>query len=481
MRAKIAAALALLVVLLTPTLPAEAGERGRPRALAPRRDLRRALQRQGQEGPLLCVVGSAAKNSPARLDDKLHRLGAALAANGFVAAVNASLTEGEQRSIARPVLKGVKAGQGATVGYSNWRTMEQHRLDGLERDVDLLQLTRRPRCRRGLERPNTAGRAVEMIERADGVVIAGGGAEALLQFSVAYQLGLPVGVLQGSGGITERIPRLLKAFAAGGKKSEAPIVIHRDPRVLASKLARQMRQRGAAGPLSEGGDAWLDDGQIDAILGDARGRLKMVGPGENPLDFLPAPEPGQRRIVVGVYGGADPLTAKVAKVKNDAVGKAIASLEGWQGVGLTGACPGNPNDVAEAILDHGGLAVGISAYRTARRHVRAGRAMKLSVLQFTHGPTEPNLMPREIDNITFSDVALISGGRNGTLGEVALALLEGRPVGVLEGTGGITTEIRGVLDALAAAGEDYRAKVFFDGNAPTLVRQLVRAHEQDQR
>ena len=54
-------------------------------------------------------------------------------------------------------------------------------------------------------------------------------------------------------------------------------------------------------------------------------------------------------------------------------------------------------------------------------------------------------MGREVVNIRSSDVIIIIGGRSGTLGEFSIAYDEGKLIGVLIGTGGITAEIKHIV------------------------------------
>jgi hypothetical protein len=48
------------------------------------------------------------------------------------------------------------------------------------------------------------------------------------------------------------------------------------------------------------------------------------------------------------------------------------------------------------------------------------------------------LMGRELVNMHSSDIVVLVSGRSGTLGEFAIAYEEGKLIGVLTGTGGIT-------------------------------------------
>ena len=54
-------------------------------------------------------------------------------------------------------------------------------------------------------------------------------------------------------------------------------------------------------------------------------------------------------------------------------------------------------------------------------------------------------MGREVTNIRSSDMVIILKGRSGTLGEFDIAFDEGKLTGVLQGSGGITDQIPGIV------------------------------------
>jgi predicted Rossmann-fold nucleotide-binding protein len=59
--------------------------------------------------------------------------------------------------------------------------------------------------------------------------------------------------------------------------------------------------------------------------------------------------------------------------------------------------------------------------------------------------TGSGLMGREIENIRSCDVVVFVGGRSGTLGEFAIAYDEGKVIGILENTGGITEHLKTIV------------------------------------
>jgi hypothetical protein len=206
---------------------------------------------------------------------------------------------------------------------------------------------------------------------------------------------------------------------------------------------------------------------------------KLVGPKANPLLHLP--RAARNQPVVGVMGSAardvSPSVAKKLKI----IGETLA-LNG--AVVLTGACNGMPHEVARAAKKAGGATAGISPWRTLAAHLEHGSPTdSLDVIQFTklpyvmRGQDRPNFMGREIDNIERSDAVIFTGGRSGTLGEFALAFEGKRPIGVLLGTGGITAELKRVVDAIRRGGKKPAAPIIFDRDPERLVKRVLAARK----
>jgi uncharacterized protein (TIGR00725 family) len=79
-------------------------------------------------------------------------------------------------------------------------------------------------------------------------------------------------------------------------------------------------------------------------------------------------------------------------------------------------------------------------------------------------------MGRELVNIRSSDIVIVTGGRSGTLGEFAIAYEEGKLIGVLTGTGGITDALREVEVSL---GKETGAEVLYEADPVRLVDRLL--------
>jgi uncharacterized protein (TIGR00725 family) len=178
------------------------------------------------------------------------------------------------------------------------------------------------------------------------------------------------------------------------------------------------------------------------------------------------------QIRIGVMGSAGgELSDSVAEACRE-LGRSIASTGCCL---LTGACPGLPHEVAVAAKEAGGHVVGISPAFTLKEHVETYGSpyREYDVLIFTG----LGLMGRELVNIHSSDIVIVAGGRSGTLGEFAIAYEQGKLIGVLEGTGGIT----GALPILEASlNKKTGSEVLYDAKPATLVARLLeqyRSHD----
>jgi hypothetical protein len=135
---------------------------------------------------------------------------------------------------------------------------------------------------------------------------------------------------------------------------------------------------------------------------------------------------------------------------------------------LTGACPGLPHEAVLGAKEVGGHVVGISPASSLREHVEVFGSpyREYDVLIFTG----LGLMGRELVNIRSSDIVVVMGGRSGTLGEFAIAYEEGKLIGVLTGTGGITDALHAVEASLR---KPTGAEVLYDAQPVQLVDRLL--------
>jgi uncharacterized protein (TIGR00725 family) len=173
------------------------------------------------------------------------------------------------------------------------------------------------------------------------------------------------------------------------------------------------------------------------------------------------------QVRIGVMGSAggdsDPAVLKLCRRLGQAVAKRGCCL-------LTGACPGLPHEAALGAREAGGHTIGISPAMSLKEHVEGYDSpyKEYDVLIFTG----LGLMGRELVNIRSCDIVVVVGGRSGTLGEFAIAYEEGKLIGVLTETGGITAALPAMVDSLGTA-KRTGAEVLYEGNPERLVDRLL--------
>jgi uncharacterized protein (TIGR00725 family) len=184
----------------------------------------------------------------------------------------------------------------------------------------------------------------------------------------------------------------------------------------------------------------------------------------SPITHPPSPD-SPYRLSIGVMGAASGTFSPEAIAKSLALGRAIAT----NGCNfINGACPGLPFYAAQGAKEAGGLTIGISPALSRDEHVKSygSPTEHLEVIIYTGS----GLMGREVTNIRSSDIVIIAGGRSGTLGEFAIAYDEGKLIGVLEGTGGITSELPRIVEIVH---KETGAHLIYDADPDRLVKRLL--------
>jgi len=141
------------------------------------------------------------------------------------------------------------------------------------------------------------------------------------------------------------------------------------------------------------------------------------------------------RIQIGVMGSAGGVITEEQLQLARRIGRRIAE-RGC--VIVTGACPGLPHAAVLGAHEAGGASLGVSPARSREEHVGVFESPldPYTAIVFTGS----GLMGRETHNIHSSDLVVFVGGRSGTLGEFAIAYDEGKLIGVLRNSGGISND-----------------------------------------
>lgn len=146
-------------------------------------------------------------------------------------------------------------------------------------------------------------------------------------------------------------------------------------------------------------------------------------------------------IQVGVMGSAGGAITEEELALAHRLGRRIAE----RGCTIvTGACPGLPHAAVLGAHEAGGVSMGVSPALSPEEHVNVyGSPLQpYTTMVFTGS----GLMGRETHNIHSSDFVLFTGGRSGTLGEFCIAYDEGKLIGILLNSGGISNEFERIVE-----------------------------------
>ena len=174
------------------------------------------------------------------------------------------------------------------------------------------------------------------------------------------------------------------------------------------------------------------------------------------------------KLTIGVMGSSGGALSEEVNRRAYHLGEAIAERDA---ILITGGCPGLPYEAVRGAKAKGGWVVGISPGLSIDEHRGKYRSPTdgFDVLIYTGS----GLMGREITNIRSCDIVVIAGGRTGTLGELAIAYDEGRLIGVLVGSGGITELVEEII---RTSGKDTGARILYESDPVKLIDQLIHVY-----
>ncbi|MHB9023961.1 MAG: SLOG cluster 4 domain-containing protein [Armatimonadota bacterium] len=170
------------------------------------------------------------------------------------------------------------------------------------------------------------------------------------------------------------------------------------------------------------------------------------------------------KTMIGVMGSVAGFDTRASELSYQ-LGRAIAEQDC---IVVTGACPGLPYDAVRGAKDAGGLTVGVSpGHNFAEHTIKYNSPWEgFDVIIYTGS----GLMGREITGVRSCDIVVVAGGRSGTLGEFAIAYDEGKVIGVLQGTGGLSEHIAELVEAIH---KETGAQVIYDVDPSRLITALV--------
>ena len=157
------------------------------------------------------------------------------------------------------------------------------------------------------------------------------------------------------------------------------------------------------------------------------------------------------RMTVGVMGSAGGEIEQEIRERLRSLGATIAR-RGY--VLITGACPGLPHDAVLGAKGEGGVVVGISPALNLHEHITKYHSPTRGYDAIVY--TGSGLMGREIENIRSCDAVIFAGG-------------EGKVIGILTDTGGITEHLRQIITMV---NKETGAFVCYDNDPDALMDKL---------
>ena len=186
----------------------------------------------------------------------------------------------------------------------------------------------------------------------------------------------------------------------------------------------------------------------------------------------PVPETGDthtHRLKIGVMGSASgpQMEDPIAREKAKQIGQEIAKRGH---IFINGACPGLPNDALLGAKEFKGFTVGVSPAFSEYEHVHEYLSPHEHDLVIYTGL---GFMERDIINIRSADGVVIVGGGIGTLNEFTIAYDEGRPIGIITNSGGISNSIPHIVKELCR--REIPPNIVFDDDPTVLMDKLEAA------
>lgn len=176
------------------------------------------------------VMGSGLEKGEQNLSKKSLQL--AYAVGREVARHNCILVNGACQGIPYEASKGAKSADGFVMGVSPAENLHEHihKYKFPTDTYDIIVYT-------GF---GFKGRNVVNVTNCDAVIIVGGHVGTLNEFTIAYDEGMVVGVMQGSGGIADFIDDIIKIAS---KRTGAAVIYDKDPHDLIRKVIIEIMKR----------------------------------------------------------------------------------------------------------------------------------------------------------------------------------------------------------------------------------------------
>ncbi|HET7060005.1 MAG TPA: hypothetical protein VFH99_01655 [Candidatus Saccharimonadales bacterium] len=194
----------------------------------------------------ICVSGAASGETVKQSAGRARRVGKAVAESGHI------LTTGATVGLPYYAAMGASAAGGMSIGFSPAVSLREHlrkyRLPS--KCYDFINFT-------GL---HYVGRDLYLVQSSDAVITIGGRFGSLHEFTSALEAHKPCGILTGSGGTADQIPRLIKELEL---PDESLVIYDDDPDRLVKRIVELLDEKYAdiRTQLEEHDEHWFMGGE----------------------------------------------------------------------------------------------------------------------------------------------------------------------------------------------------------------------------
>jgi uncharacterized protein (TIGR00725 family) len=178
----------------------------------------------------ICVSGAAGGSTVVHAHKLAEEVGRAIARSGHI------ITTGATIGLPFYAAQGAKDAGGMSVGFSPAKSLLEHiHKYRLPYNVfDFINFT-------GL---HYVGRDMYLVQSSDAVITVGGRFGSLHEFTSTLESGKPCGVLLGSGGVADLIPKLMETLELKNRESSL-VVYDSDPVRLVEKVVEMLNKHYA--------------------------------------------------------------------------------------------------------------------------------------------------------------------------------------------------------------------------------------------
>ncbi|MBI2559061.1 LOG family protein [Candidatus Woesearchaeota archaeon] len=174
---------------------------------------------------------------------------------------------------------------------------------------------------------------------------------------------------------------------------------------------------------------------------------------------------------IAVCGASLPPFDKSVLKKSYEIGREIAVNKH---VLRFGGCRGYPYEAAKGAFENNGKVKAISPAKSKEEHIRKYKFPQDNFTEIEY--TGLGIPARNLPIIADSDAVIIISGQIGTLNEFTIAFHQKKPIGVLEGSGGITKLIKEIAEVCSKVGEKDR--IVYEKEPSALVKNLKDLNNQ---